>query len=150
MGDHYALRYSIDLTGSDQTPIGNTKDNAFKGKFDGLDNSIFGLSINNSDNSKGDATGLFGFTDGAIMGNVTLIAGNDGVSIQGGATDTGAFIGHAVNTTVKGVNSTLKVSGKKMLAVSSVMLRVIVSLPIILLMLPVLFNRTAAAASCRT
>lgn len=112
MGDHYALRYSIDLTGSDQTPIGNTEDNAFKGKFDGLDNSIFGLSINNSDNSKGDATGLFGFTDGAIMGNVTLIAGNDGVSIQGGDTDTGAFIGHAVNTTVKGVNSTLKVSGK--------------------------------------
>lgn len=112
MGDHYALRYSIDLTGSDQTPIGNTKDNAFKGKFDGLDNSIFGLSIDNSDNSKGNATGLFGFTDGAIMGNVTLIAGNDGVSIQGGDTDTGAFIGHAVNTTVKGVNSTLKVSGK--------------------------------------
>lgn len=108
MGDHYALRYSIDLTGSDQTPIGNTKDNAFKGKFDGLDNSIFGLSI---DNSKGDATGLFGFTDGAIMGNVTLIAGNDGISVQGG-NNTGAFIGHAVNTTVKGVNSTLKVSGK--------------------------------------
>ena len=111
MGDHYALRYSIDLTGSDQTPIGATADNAFKGKFDGLDNSIFGLSIDNSDNTKGNATGLFGFTDGAIMGNVTLIAGNDGVSIQGGATDTGAFIGHAVNTTVKGVNSTLKVSG---------------------------------------
>ena len=109
MGDHYALRYSIDLTSSDQTPIG-TEDNAFKGKFDGLDNSIFGLSINNS-NNKYAATGLFGFTDGAIMGNVTLIAGNDGVSIQGGATDTGAFIGHAVNTTVKGVNSTLKVSG---------------------------------------
>lgn len=110
MGDHYALRYSIDLTGSDQTPIG-TEDNAFKGKFDGLDNSIFGLSIDNRDNKKGKATGLFGFTDGAIMGNVTLIAGTDGISIQGGATDTGAFIGHAVNTTVKGVNSTLKVSG---------------------------------------
>lgn len=44
------------------------------------------------------------------MGNVTLIAGNDGVSILGGD-NTGAFIGHAVNTTVKGVNSTLKVSG---------------------------------------
>lgn len=110
MGDHYALRYSIDLTGSDQTPIGTTEDNPFKGKFDGLDNSIFGLSIDNSDN-KYAATGLFGFTDGAIMGNVTLIVGNDGVSIQGGDTDTGAFIGHAVNTTVKGVNSTLKVSG---------------------------------------
>ena len=110
MGDHYALRYSIDLTGSNQTPIGTTKENAFKGKFDGLDNSIFGLSINNSDN-KYAATGLFGFTDGAIMGNVTLIAGNDGVSILGGD-NTGAFIGHAVNTTVKGVNSTLKVSGK--------------------------------------
>ena len=111
MGDNYALRYFIDLTGSDQTPIGTTKENAFKGKFDGLDNSIFGLSINNSNNQYA-ATGLFGFTDGAIMGNVTLIAGNDGVSIQGGNTDTGAFIGHAVNTTVKGVNSTLKVSGK--------------------------------------
>lgn len=110
MGDHYALRYSIDLTGSDQTPIG-TEDNAFKGKFDGLDNSIFGLSIDNSDNKKGKATGLFGFTDGAIMGNVTLIAGTDGISVQGGDKDTGAFIGHAVNTTVKGVNSTLKVSG---------------------------------------
>lgn len=109
MGDHYALRYSIDLTGSNQTPIGTTEENAFKGKFDGLDNSIFGLSINNSDN-KYAATGLFGFTDGAIMGNVTLIAGNDGVSIKGGD-NTGAFIGHAVNTTVKGVNSTLKVSG---------------------------------------
>lgn len=112
MGDHYALRYSIDLTGSDQTPIGNTWDKAFKGKFDGLNNSIFGLSIDNS-NNKYAATGLFGFTDGAIMGNVTLIAGNDGVSIQGGDKDTGAFIGHAVNTTVKGVNSTLKVSGTK-------------------------------------
>lgn len=111
MGDHYALRYSIDLTGSDQIPIG-TEGKAFKGKFDGLDNSIFGLSIDNRDNSKGKATGLFGFTDGAIMGNVTLIAGNDGVSIQGGDNYTGAFIGHAVNTTVKGVNSTLKVSGK--------------------------------------
>mgnify|MGYP000847887714 CR=1 FL=1 len=110
MGDHYALRYSIDLTGSDQTPIG-TEDNAFKGKFDGLDNSIFGLSIDNRDNKKGKATGLFGFTDGAIMGNVTLIAGTDGISVQGGD-NTGAFIGHAVNTTVKGVNSTLKVSGK--------------------------------------
>ena len=110
MGDHYALRYSIDLTGSDQTPIGTTEENAFKGKFDGLDNSIFGLSIDNSKN-KYAATGLFGFTNGAIMGNVTLIAGDDGISIQGGNTDTGAFIGHAVNTTVKGVNSTLKVSG---------------------------------------
>ena len=111
MRDHYALRYSIDLTGSDQTPIGATADKAFRGKFDGLDNSIFGLSINNSGNRKGAATGLFGFTNGAIMGNVTLIAGSDSVSIQGGTTDTGAFIGHAVNTTVKGVNSTLKVSG---------------------------------------
>lgn len=111
MNGHYALRYSIDLTGSDQTPIGATADNAFTGKFDGLGNSIFGLSIDNSNNSKGEATGLFGFTDGAIMGNVTLIAGSDGVSVQGGDTYTGAFIGHAVNTTVKGVNSTLKVSG---------------------------------------
>ena len=113
LGDHYALRYAIDLTGSHQTPIGTSADKAFTGKFDGLNNNIFGLSIDNSDNSKGAATGLFGFTNGAAIGNFNLIAGTDGVSIKGGTTDTGALIGHAVNTKVTKVASTLKVEGQK-------------------------------------
>lgn len=113
LGDHYALRYAIDLTGSHQTPIGTSADKPFTGKFDGLNNDIFGLSIDNSDNSKGAATGLFGFTNGAAIGNFNLIAGTDGVSIKGGSTDTGSLIGHAVNTKVTNVASTLKVEGKK-------------------------------------
>lgn len=110
---HYALRYAIDLTGSSQAPIGTSAAKAFTGKFDGLNNNIFGLSIDNSDNSKGEATGLFGFTNGAAIANFNLIAGTDGVSIKGGATDTGALIGHAVNTKVTKVASTLKVEGQK-------------------------------------
>lgn len=110
---HYALRYAIDLTGSEQTPIGTSKDKTFTGKFDGLHNNIFGLTIDNSNNSKAGATGLFGFTNGATIGNFNLIAGTDGVSIKGGTSDTGALIGHAVNTKVNSVTSTLKVQGTK-------------------------------------
>lgn len=109
---HYALRYAIDLTGSEQTPLGKSADKAFTGKFDGLNNNIFGLTIDNSDNSKADATGLFGFTNGATIGNFNLIAGTDDVSIKGGE-NTGALIGKAVNTKVSNVTSTLKVQGTK-------------------------------------
>ncbi len=109
---HYALRYAVDLTGSEQTPIGTSKDKAFTGKFDGLNNNIFGLTIDNSNNSKADATGLFGFTNGATIGNFNLIAGTDDISIKGGE-NTGALIGHAVNTKVNNVTSTLKVTGNK-------------------------------------
>lgn len=109
---HYALRYAIDLTGSEQTPLGKSADKAFTGKFDGLNNNIFGLTIDNSDNSKADATGLFGFTNGATIGNFNLIAGTDNISIKGGE-NTGALIGKAVNTKVSNVTSTLKVQGTK-------------------------------------
>lgn len=112
LGDNYALRYAIDLTEADQQPIGASADKAFSGKFDGLHNNIFGLTMDNSDNSKGGATGLFGYTNGATIGNFKLIAGTDGVSIKGGESNTGTLIGHAVNTKVRSVANTLKVSGK--------------------------------------
>lgn len=111
LGDNYALRYAIDLTEADQKPIGASADKAFSGKFDGLHNNIFGLTINNSDNSKGGATGLFGYTNGATIGNFKLIAGTDGVSIKGGDSNTGALIGHAVNTKVRSVANTLRIEG---------------------------------------
>ena len=113
LGDNYALRYAIDLTEADQKPIGASAEKAFSGKFDGLNNNIFGLSIDNSDNSKGGATGLFGYTKGATIGNFKLIAGTDGVSIKGGTSDTGALIGHAVNTRVRNVTNTLRIEGKQ-------------------------------------
>ena len=113
LSGNYALRYAIDLTGQEQAPIGASADKAFKGKFDGLNNNIFGLTINNSSNDKGSATGLFGYTDGATIGNVKLIAGNEGVSINGGSSDTGALIGHAKNTKVNNVTNTLQVAGSK-------------------------------------
>lgn len=103
----YALRNAIDLTEKDQTPIGSSK-NPFTGKFDGLGYNIFGLSIKNNNNNT--ATGLFGYTNGAIIGHVNLIAGTNGTSIYG-KDYTGALIGHAVDTQVRYVTSTLKVEG---------------------------------------
>ena len=112
LSGNYALRYAIDLTGSNQRPIGESEDKAFKGKFDGLNNNIFGLTIDNrGEDRKGSATGLFGYTDGATIGNFKLIAGNEDVSIKGGNNYTGALIGYAKNTKVNNVTNTLQVTG---------------------------------------
>lgn len=111
LNGHYALRNAIDLTEKDQTPIGSSK-NPFAGKFDGLGYNIFGLSIKNNNNNNNTATGLFGYTNGAIIGHVNLIAGTNGTSIYG-KDDTGALIGHAVDTQVRYVTSTLEVEGEK-------------------------------------
>lgn len=106
---HYALRNAIDLTEKNQTPIGSLEGNPFTGKFDGLGYNIFGLSMDNRNNDT--ATGLFGYTNSAIIGHVNLIAGTNGTSIYG--TDyTGALIGHAVDTQVRNVTSTLEVKGE--------------------------------------
>lgn len=112
LNGHYALRNAIDLTGGNQTPIGSSEDNPFTGNFDGLGYNIFGLSMDNKNNNNNTATGLFGYTNGAIIGHVNLIAGTNDTSILGGDY-TGALIGHAVDTQVRYVTSTLKVDGKK-------------------------------------
>ena len=112
LSGNYALRYAIDLTGSNQRPISESSGKAFKGKFDGLNNNIFGLTIDNSSaDRKNNATGLFGYTDGAMIGNLKLIAGNEGVSIKGGDNYTGALIGHAKDTKVNNVTNTLQITG---------------------------------------
>ncbi len=109
---NYALRYAIDFIGSDQEAIGSSADKAFTGKFDGLNNSIFGFTIDNSAKSNV-ATGLFGYTNGAKIGNVSLVAGAKSISVQGSNTDTGALIGHATNTVVRNVASSLQVEGQE-------------------------------------
>ena len=92
LGGNYALRNSIDATGTVQNSfisIGS-KDDAFSGKFDGIDYNIFGLTIN----SQNENTGLFGYTDHATINNVTLVGG----SITG-TNNVGAIVGTATNNT---------------------------------------------------
>ena len=106
---NYALRNSIDATGTEQKgfiSIGSydqTFKNAFKGKFDGIDYNIFGLTING--NGK-DYVGLFGVTNGATINNVTLVGG----SITGG-NNVGAVVGNANNTILNNVVNSAAVSG---------------------------------------
>ena len=104
---NYALRHAIDLTGvTDFTPIGS-EGAAFKGKLDGLGYNIFGLTLNKNNERY---TGLFGYTDGAIMGYLNLISGTDSTDMTGGRY-VGALIGYAKDTKVKSVTSTLDVTG---------------------------------------
>lgn len=98
LSGNYALRNSIDATATkdwkddpnQDTKQGfhaiGTKENAFNGKFDGLDYNIFNLNINRADESN---VGLFGVVgSGAVINNVTLVGG----SITGG-TNVGALAG---------------------------------------------------------
>ncbi len=104
---NYAMRNSIDATstataGNSFTSIGSDN-NAFKGKFDGIDYNIFGLTIDNNNKSN---TGLFGETNGATINNVTLVGGK----ITGG-NNTGALVGHAINSTITNVVNSAEVNG---------------------------------------
>lgn len=106
LSGNYALRNSIDATskaeaGKSFTSLGTDADNPFKGKFDGIEYNIFGLNITGNDNA-----GLFGYTDGAIINNVTLVGG----SISGG-TNVGAVVGSANNTTISNVVNSAAVTG---------------------------------------
>lgn len=109
---NYALRNSIDATSTEQngfTSIGINKDtgnvdnngDGFTGKFDGIEYNIFGLNITGNNNA-----GLFGYTDGATINNVTLVGG----SISGG-TNVGAVVGSANNTTISNVVNSAAVTG---------------------------------------
>ena len=109
LSGNYALRNSIDATGTEQkhfTSIGSDN-NAFKGKFDGIDYNIFGLNIKETGNN----VGLFGYTDGATINNVTLVGGSiTGGSITGG-NNVGAVVGNANNTILNNVVNSAAVSG---------------------------------------
>lgn len=107
LSGNYALRNSIDATstataGNSFISIGSDN-NAFIGKFDGIDYNIFGLTIDNNSKSN---TGLFGETNGATINNVTLVGGK----ITGG-NNTGALVGHAINSTITNVVNSAEVNG---------------------------------------
>lgn len=107
LSGNYALRNSIDATstataGNSFTSIGSDN-NAFKGKFDGIDYNIFGLTIDNNNKSN---MGLFGETNGATINNVTLVGGK-----ITGENNTGALVGHAINSTITNVVNSAEVNG---------------------------------------
>ncbi len=114
---NYALRNSIDATGTEQSgfnPIGlnnygkviinNEGKYGFSGKFDGIDYNIFGLTIDRSDEAN---VGLFGVAHDANINNVTLVGG----SITGGSV-VGSVVGAALgNTHITNATNSASVTG---------------------------------------
>ena len=100
----YALRNSIDAnaTADGFSPIGNGS-TPFRGRFDGLGYSIFGLNVKEDT----DAAGLFGVTYGAHIKNFTL----NGGTISGGEY-VGAAVGSAIGGVIENITNTASVSGK--------------------------------------
>lgn len=129
LGGNYALRNSIDATGTSgwsdseqdvknegfksigvgadgkvmQTTVAGETKYGFYGNFDGLDYNIFGLTINRETTSN---VGLFGVAHDANINNVTLVGG----SITG-SNNVGAIVGNANNTTLTNVVNSAAVSG---------------------------------------
>ena len=110
LGGNYALRNSIDATGTEQSgfkPIGydeNDKLVGFTGNFDGIDYNIFGLTI---DGTRLSATGLFGVAIGSKINNVTLVGGK-----ITGDSHVGAVVGSAVNgTTISNSTNSAEIIG---------------------------------------
>lgn len=87
--DHFILTQDVSInTSTHHTPIGNSS-TPFTGTFNGNGNTISGLSVS-SDSSTPDGTGLFGWTDGATIENLTL----SDEEVTGGD-DTGGLVGYA-------------------------------------------------------
>ena len=94
---------TLDLSGTQWTPIGTGYDTAFKGIFDGKGKDIKGLTITAS---SGENFGLFGYMDGdaALVKNVRLTDVNI-------ACENSGFIGGIVGRPQKGSVSSCYVSG---------------------------------------
>lgn len=114
LGGNYALRNSIDATATSSwnnnegfKQIGTEINNAFTGKFDGLDYNIFGLTINRSTEED---VGLFGVVNGATINNVTLVGG----SITGNYR-VGGIVGNAIgeNTVISNATNSASVTGNR-------------------------------------
>lgn len=118
---NYALRNSIDATATQDWNVVNdtaqgfesigSVQNAFTGKFDGLDYNIFNLNINRGTE---DNVGLFGVVgNGAVINNVTLVGGSitgqNYVGSLAGAVRDGASISNITNSAK--VNGNTSVGG---------------------------------------
>lgn len=97
-GKYFKLNADINLdvapynTGNGWTPIGNSSNN-FYGKFDGNGKTISGLYIGSGNTAT--YQGLFGFTNGAVIGNLSLT----NVNITSTQSNVGALAGRVGSTT---------------------------------------------------
>ena len=82
---------TINLTGQNWIPIGNTSDNGFSGVFNGNDNEIQNLTITGYEN---DYAGLFGYVHGGEINDLTLT----NVSISTTGSYVGALCGRIAGT----------------------------------------------------
>ena len=97
---HYKLMTDVNLNGSQSfqwAPIGyynsNTDHYSFGGHFDGNNHTVSGLYINSSANR----VGFFGYTDGAVIKNLS-VSGN-GITTTGQCA--GGIVGYANEATIK-------------------------------------------------
>ncbi len=94
---HYVQTANIDLDeapwneGAGWEPIGENA-TRFQGTFNGGEFAISGLTINRNQQYQG----LFGYTSGATLQNITLTA----VDIENCGQDSGALVGRALNTRI--------------------------------------------------
>lgn len=88
---YFKLQKDIDLSESNWTPLG-TSDNPFTGVLLGNGKTISGLTFSGTASS---AYGLFGYTDGAVIEDLTVSSVNISLS---SAQDAGAVVGYASNT----------------------------------------------------
>ncbi len=103
LSSNYVLANNLDLSGTTYTDalIGKDTSNPFTGIFDGLGNTISGLTINKS----GDYAGLFGYSTGTLR-NLGLIGGR-----VSGSYYVGSLVGYEDSGTISNVFATTSVSG---------------------------------------
>ena len=103
-GVYFKLMTDVDLTEflEDESPlqgwqpVGSSSSDAFKGILDGNGKTISGLWINKSNN---DYIGFFGYTSGAIITDLTIIA-----NTIVGFNQVGGISGYSENSTFSGVS----------------------------------------------
>ncbi len=107
-GDTVILVNSINMDGA---TIPNTTDKAFKGTFDGKNNTISNFYITQEVRTGNKVpAGLFGSTESATIKNLTL----DNVTVSGDDNYVGALIGEAVATSIENCHvKNSEVSGKE-------------------------------------
>jgi filamentous hemagglutinin family protein len=99
----YRLRADLDLAGRNWSAIGTAANAAFTGKLDGSGYGIDNLTISGSPSMT--AIGLFGYTKGAALSNLTLT----NVKVAGGAGNT--YVGGLVGNSSGGSITNVAVSG---------------------------------------
>ncbi len=113
-GKTVKLGNDLDLASLHFNPIGHSANGkSFNGTFDGQEHTIFNLyQQSNLDSSnggwlyEGEYYGLFAYTNGATMKDVTI----DGAYISSGRNEAAGLVGNAVNTDFSGItisNTTL-------------------------------------------